>query len=180
MKKRLSKADAPTQVTDAETLLDVNDFIVSKTDLKGVITYCNRIFVDMCGYPIKDLMGANHNVIRHPDMPRIAYKLLWEKAQRGEEFFGIVKNLRADGGFYWVFAYIVPDRDTHGNIIGYTSFRRRASRSAIEAVIPLYQELVEVEQEHGLKASRKFLNNYLTQKHTSYDDLIINLQREQS
>jgi len=77
-KKRLSKLDAPKDLINDEKIMAEHDFIVSKTDTKGFITYCNRIFVDMAGYSIDELIGANHNLIRHPDMPKIAFKVAWD------------------------------------------------------------------------------------------------------
>ena len=120
-RKRLSKLDAPKNITNEEKVLGDDDFIVSKTDTKGFITYCNRIFLEMAGYSKSELIGANHNLIRHPDMPRVAFKLAWDLVKSGQEFFGFVKNLRKNGGYYWVFAYITADYDPYGKIIGYTS-----------------------------------------------------------
>lgn len=96
----LNKSNAPKILTNEEKILDKNDFIVSKTNTKGHITYCNRIFVRMSGYNSQDLIGANHNLIRHPDMPKIAFKIAWEYLQNQKEFFGFIKNLCADGGYY--------------------------------------------------------------------------------
>jgi len=177
-KKRLSKLDAPKNITNIEKKLKDGDFIVSKTDLKGKITYCNEIFVDMCGYPPKDLIGANHNLIRHPDMPKIAFKVLWDLIQKKKEFFGLVKNLRADGGYYWVFAYITADLDANGNIIGYSSFRRKPPQSAVDAIIPIYKLLVDAERTGGMEASGKLLNDYLKQNKTTYEELVITLQKD--
>jgi len=175
-KKHLSKLDAPTNILDDEKILDEHDFIVSKTDKKGSITYCNRIFVDMAGYSIDQLLGANHNLIRHPDMPKIAFKVAWDLVSSGEEFFGFVKNLRKNGGYYWVFAYITADYDTVGNIVGYSSFRRRPKRSAIEAIAPVYAQLVEAEKNGGMEASGKLLGDFLEQNKTSYNELVFALQ----
>jgi PAS domain S-box-containing protein len=177
-RKRLNKNDAPTTITQMEQKIDNNDFIVSKTDLKGYITYCNRIFVEMSGYSIAELLGANHNLIRHPDMPRIAYKLAWESIKRGEEFFGFVKNLRKDGGYYWVFAYIVPDFNADGKTIGFTSFRRKPSVKGVQASIELYALLREEEERSGLRGSRKLLENILADVQMNYSDYIISLQRD--
>lgn len=80
--KSLSKLDAPKTVTNKEKVISQDDFIASKTDTKGKIIYCNEIFADMAGYPISDIIGANHNLIRHPDMPKLAYKYLWDLAYR--------------------------------------------------------------------------------------------------
>jgi len=94
-KKSLSKRDAPKNISNNEKQLGNDDFIVSKTDLKGKIIYCNEIFTKMSGYQAADLIGANHNLIRHPDMPQIAFKVAWDLIQDKKEFFGFVKNLCA-------------------------------------------------------------------------------------
>lgn len=174
----LSKKDAPQTVTSAEKVLDANDFIVSKTDTKGYITYCNRIFSQMAGYSKSDLIGANHNLIRHPDMPAVAFRLAWEQIKNGKEFFGFVKNLRKDGGYYWVFAYITPDRDPNGTIIGYTSIRRKPSDVAIKTITPLYKQLLDVEKRNGIDASKKALEAFLDENSISYDALITSLQQQ--
>lgn len=176
-KKHLSKQDAPRDITETEKLMADGDFIVSKTDTRGYITYCNRVFLEMAGYTKSELIGANHNLIRHPDMPKIAFKLAWDLIKSGQEFFGFVKNLRKDGGYYWVFAYITADRDAQGNIIGYTSFRIKPPRSAIEAIVPVYKLLIEEEKKGGMDASLKLLQAFLKQHRTTYDELVTSLQR---
>ncbi len=175
--KRLSKLDAPKSVNTQETVMSENDFIVSKTDTKGFITYCNEIFIEMSGYTPMELMEANHNIIRHPDMPKVAFKLAWDLIKSGQEFFGFVKNLRKDGGFYWVFAYITADYDSSGNIIGYSSFRRKPPKSAINQIEPVYKLLVDAERKGGMEASGKLLADFLEQNKTTYNALVMNLQK---
>ncbi len=175
-RKSLSKSDQPKNVNTQERKLGDDDFIISKTDTKGKIIYCNEIFAKMAGYPPSDLIGANHNLIRHPDMPRIAFKTVWDKIQAKEEFFGLVKNLISDGSYYWVLAYITADLDANGKIISYTSVRRKPPQSAIDFIIPVYQKLLDAERSGGIEASGKILNDLLEEKGMSYDELIINLQ----
>ena len=179
--KRLSKLDAPKKIIDEEVRMSDEDFIVSKTDTKGFITYCNRIFVEMAAWNRFELIGANHNIIRHPDMPKIAFKLLWDLVQNGKEFFGFVKNLRKDGRYYWVFAYISPDYDLNGNIIGYTSFRKKPSRKGIEVLEPVYKELVEIEKVGGMNASYEKLKEILNASDEDfvekYQKLVFDLQK---
>ena len=165
-----------TKPTKEETLLSENDFIVSKTDTKGIITYCNQIFMEMAGYRESELINTNHNIIRHPDMPKIAFKAAWDTIQAGNEFFAFVKNLRKDGGFYWVFTCITPDFDLNNNIIGYTSVRRKPTRSAIETIEPIYKQLVSLEAQGGMDKSGEFLTNFLNDNNTTYEELIIALQ----
>jgi len=179
--KRLSKLDAPKEIKNNEKVMNDNDFIVSKTDTKGYITYCNRIFVEMAGWSRFELIGANHNIIRHPHMPKIAFKVLWDLVQNGKEFFGFVKNLRKDGGYYWVFAYITPDFDLNGNIVGYTSFRKKPSRRGIETLEPIYLKLVEAEKNGGMAASYELLKEVLDANDENVIDkylkLVFDLQR---
>jgi PAS domain S-box-containing protein len=176
-KKCLSKADAPKSINNNEKTLGDNDFIVSKTDLKGKIIYCNEIFVEMSGYDAEKLICANHNLIRHPDMPRLAFKVAWDLIQDKKEFFGFVKNLRADGGYYWVFAYITADLDGNGNIISYTSIRRKPPQSAIDTITPIYKQLVDAEKSGGVDASLKLLTKLLEDNKMTYEEFVINLQK---
>jgi PAS domain S-box-containing protein len=175
-KKSLSKSDAPKNITNHEKKLGDDDFIVSKTDKKGKIIYCNEIFIEMSGYAASDLIGANHNLIRHPDMPKIAFKVAWDLIQKNKEFFGFVKNLSKDGSYYWVFAYITADVDGNGNIISYTSIRRKPPQSAIDAIAPVYKLLVDAERSGGMKASEQLLSDFLAEKKLTYEELVMALQ----
>ena len=179
--KRLSKLDATKNIKNQEKIMGDDDFIVSKTDTKGFITYCNRIFVDMAGWSRNELIGANHNIIRHPDMPKIAFKIAWDLISSKKEFFGFVKNLKKDGGYYWVLAYITADEDLKGNIIGYTSFRKKPSRKAIETITPVYQALVDAEKSGGMNASYDLLKKTLNATDDNivekYHELVFNLQK---
>lgn len=121
-----------------------NGLIVSSTDLKGIITYANRKFCEIAGYTKSELTGKNHNIVRHPDMPKAAFQEVWDTIQAGKEWTGIVKNLRKDGKYYWVYSHIAPV-ETDGEITGYTAARRPASETEIEESIPLYKDLVEQE-----------------------------------
>ena len=159
-----------------EKVLDNDDFIVSKTDIKGKITYCNQIFKVMAQYDEEELIGKPHNIIRHPDMPKIAFQVAWDLIQSGKEFFGFVKNLRHEGGFYWVFTTITPDFDSGNNIIGFTSVRRKANPDALNIIIPLYRDLVNAERTGGVSSSLKLISDLLESKKMEYNELIIALQ----
>ena len=156
--------------------LKPNDFIVSKTDLKGKITYCNKIFMQLAKYSEEELIGAPHNIIRHPDMPRIVFKLLWDRIQNKEEIFAYVKNLSKDGGYYWVYANVTPSLDASGNLIGYYSVRRKPSEEGIRTCEGLYAALIDEERRGGMEASSRYLNDLLKEKGASYDELIASLQ----
>ncbi|MDQ1325865.1 MAG: hypothetical protein QG564_989 [Campylobacterota bacterium] len=119
--------------------------IVSSTDLKGIIMHANRKFCEIAGYAKDELEGQNHNIIRHPDMPKAAFQGLWDTIKKGKEWTGIVKNLRKDGRYYWVYSHIIPIKSS-GIITGYTAARRPASPNEITESTLLYKELLEKEK----------------------------------
>ncbi len=165
--------------TQTERLMREGDFIVSKTDTKGIITYGNPIFIEFSGYTEEELIGSQHNIIRHPDMPRSAFKLAWDTIQSGKEFFAYVKNMSKDGSYYWVFTHITPDFDQSGRIVGYTSVRRCPKRGAIETLTPVYKLMVDAEKAAGardaIQAGTKVLVDILTQKGMTYEELVFAL-----
>jgi aerotaxis receptor len=118
--------------------------IISSTNIKGIITYVNRKFCEISGYSKDELKGENHNIVRHPDMPKTAFSEIWNTIQAKKEWTGIVKNLRKDGRYYWVYSHISPVED-QGEIVGYTAARRPASRTEIEEMLPIYRTLLEKE-----------------------------------
>lgn len=130
---------------DVEVPFPLGKLIVSRTDLEGIITHCNQSFVEMSGFPEEELIGQPHYILRHPDIPAAAFKDLWDTLARQEKWHGYVKNLRKDGAYYWVYATVIPNI-RNGEIVGYTSVRRRPSRNKIEECIPLYAKMVEEEQ----------------------------------
>lgn len=127
-------------VVDREVPYPEGKLIVSRTDPQGVITHANQAFVDMSGYERDELIGENHCILRHPDMPAAAFRDLWETVNRGDKWQGYVKNLRKDGAYYWVFATAIPNvRD--GRVVGYTSVRRKPSRAKVNECIALYARM---------------------------------------
>ncbi|MEZ5536462.1 MAG: PAS domain-containing protein [Thiolinea sp.] len=125
---------------DQEVPFPDGKLIVSRTDLKGVITHCNQSFIDMSGYGEEELIGEPHHILRHPDMPSAAFGDLWQTVESGRKWHGYVKNLRKDGRYYWVYATVIPNiRD--GKVVGYTSVRRKPSRSRVDECVNLYAEM---------------------------------------
>ena len=164
---------------DHEVKLANDEFIVSKTDTKGRITYCNRTFMRIAGYSEKELLNTQHNIVRHPDMPRGVFRFLWQTLEQGKEFFGYVKNMTSDGSYYWVFANVTPDYDRNGQLKGYFSVRRKPKQSAIDIVEPIYREMLAVEQTRGPKegpdASIELLQQKLQALQTSYEKFVLSL-----
>ncbi len=163
--------------TSRETTIQSDDFLVSKTDTKGRITYANPSFIKMTGFSEKELLGKPHSLIRHQDMPKIIFKLLWEEISNKREIFAYVKNMSFDGGFYWVYANVTASLDDRGNIVGYYSVRRKPNPKALEVIIPLYKKLLSLESSGGMDASYNYLTELLKEKGVSYDELSNKLQR---
>ncbi|MBN2753219.1 MAG: PAS domain-containing protein [Rhodospirillaceae bacterium] len=154
--------------------------IVSKTDTKGIITYANKVFCGVAGYQESELVGQNHNIIRHPDMPRCVFKLLWDTVQAGEEIFAYVVNQAKLGDHYWVLAHVTPTFDSNMRIIGYHSSRRVPRRDAVDGVIGLYRQLLAIEAGHsspkdGMAASEAALMDILKAKGVAYDEFVFSL-----
>lgn len=132
-------------ILEEETPYPDGKLIVSRTDKQGIITHCNQSFVDMSGYTEEEIIGQPHSILRHPDMPRAAFKDLWDTLERSEKWHGYVKNLRKDGSYYWVYAIAIPNI-RKGEIMGYTSVRRKPSRTQINKCIELYANMMQEEQ----------------------------------
>ncbi len=150
---------------DVEIELDPKRYIVSETDEKGKITYCNDYFIEVAGYTKAELIGKSHSIIRHPDMPRVVFKLLWETISQGKNINAVVKNLAKDGRYYWIFTEFESRKDTDtGKIIGYHAARKSISKFIIEVVANLYKELLEIEKNSGMNESEKYLIEFLKDK----------------
>lgn len=161
----------------AQKSLNAEDFIVSKTDLTGKIIYGNKTFIKLSGYDESELLGAPHSLLRHPDMPKIVFKLLWERIKNKEEIFAYVKNLCKDGSYYWVFANATATLDPNGSIRDFHSVRRRPSSKAMEVIPGLYTQLLSAEQTGGIDASKKLLDKILQEQGVSYDGFVLSLQQ---
>ncbi|WP_297433793.1 PAS domain-containing protein [Sulfurimonas sp.] len=159
-----------------EKQLSADEFIVSKTDANGRIIYGNKIFIKISGYSESELLGKPHSILRHPDMPKIIFKYLWDRVKAKGEIFAYVKNMCKDGSFYWVLANVTVTLDKNGNVIDLHSVRRKPSAKSMQVIPELYKQLFAVEQSGGMEASEKLLNTILKEKGESYDDFVFNLQ----
>lgn len=127
-------------IADEEVPFPEGKLIVSRTDNKGIITHGNQSFVEMSGFTEDELIGQPHCILRHPDMPKAAFKDLWDTLARGEKWSGYVKNLRKDGAYYWVLATVVANV-RNGEVVGYTSVRRKPSRRKVAECIEQYRQM---------------------------------------
>lgn len=162
----------------AERRLNQSDFIVSKTDLKGLITYANPTFLDITGYSTSELLGVNHNIIRHPDMPRALFASMWSQLESGKSIYAYVKNLTKDGSYYWVFAYIAPDYNEKGDIVGYHSERRAPNPKAVMGMTILYDRMKQLEIKESVEAAQAYFSQIAIKTSGSVETYIHNLQNQ--
>jgi PAS domain S-box-containing protein len=165
------------QPTGQERTFSPDELIVSKTDLRGVITYANDVFLRVSGYPMHAVLGRPHNLIRHPEMPRAVFRLLWDALADRQEVFAYINNLAADGAHYWVLAHVTPSYGPDGAIVGYHSNRRSPASRGVERLRPLYRRLLAEEQRHptakaAVAASYPLLNELIAEQAGSYDEFI--------
>lgn len=168
------------QPTGRERFFPEDEIIVSKTDLKGVITYANQTFLEIAGYTEGEVLGRPHSIIRHPDMPRCVFKLLWDTLRAKDEIFAFVKNMAKNGDHYWVLAHVTPTFDSSRNVIGYHSNRRTPERSHVELVDSLYKQLLAEEHRHrdpsaAMRASGQILENTIAAKNMKYEEFVFSI-----
>jgi len=165
--------------TNNELILSDEEQIISKTNENGLITYCNRLFIEFSGYEESELLGQPHHIIRHPDMPRAIFHLLWETIKSNHEFNGYIKNLCKDGSFYWVFANVTPSFSQDNKLLGYYSVRRKVSEEQLNYIKDLYGELKLIEEnaspEDAIKESMTQLYNVLNAREVGYNEFILSL-----
>lgn len=163
--------------TGRESPFGEEEIIVSKTDLKGRITYANDVFLRVSRYSAEEILGQPHSIIRHPDMPRCVFKLLWDTIQAGGEIFAYVLNMAKNGDHYWVFAHVTPSFDASGKIVGYHSNRRKPDPAQIAKIEPLYRTLLDEERraedrKQGMHLAHGKLSAMLQERHVSYDQYV--------
>lgn len=163
---------------EQELILETDTLITSKTDLRGRIIYCNKDFMRYAGLMEHELINQPHNIIRHPDMPKAVFKLLWNYVKNGKEIFAFVKNKSKNNRFYWVFANITPSFDIENNIISYYSVRRKPNPKAIETISKIYAQMQEAEQIEGANAGIRILEDLSKKFNKTYNEIIFDLQKD--
>lgn len=170
-----------SNLTGKELFFDNDEVIVSKTDLKGRITYANEIFAKLAEIKRSEAIGKPHNFIRHPHMPKAVFKLLWDTISNGQEIFAYVLNRSSKGNEYWVLAHVTPSFNNDGQIVGYHSNRRVPNRRVLEGTIqPLYKQLLDIEnrapsKREGLEQSFAALMDVVNSSGKSYNHFIMTL-----
>lgn len=169
------------ELSGVERMFEPDEIIVTKTDLSGKLTYGNRTFYKLAGMDEKECLGQQHNIIRHPEMPRCVFELLWSTLKDGKEIFAYVNNRSKNGDNYWVFAHVTPSFDTSNNIVGYHSSRRVPNRDTLNNhIIPLYADLLALEKSHsspkeGIEAAYNKILDLLKENKTSFNELMFSL-----
>lgn len=168
------------QPTNVERTFGEDEIIVSKTDATGRILYANEVFQKIALYSEKELFQQPHSIVRHPDMPRCVFKLLWDTVESGKEIFAYVKNMAKNGDYYWVFAHVTPSFGAGNKIVGYHSNRRLPTRQAIAKIEPIYRQLLAEENRHanrkeGMNAAFNVLVDMLKEQGVEYDEFVFSL-----
>ena len=168
---------AKIKPTGVERKLKDDEIIVSKTDPSGRIVYINQTFTRISDFTEAEVIGQPHSIVRHPDMPRCVFKLLWETIQSGQEIFAYVCNLTKYGDHYWVFAHVTPTFDEDGAILGFHSNRRAPETRSLATVKELYEALLAEERRHtdrrkGMLAATEMLQGVVSKSAEAYDQFI--------
>lgn len=165
--------------TDKEVNWDKSQTLVSKTDKFGNIEYANDAFISVSGYQADELMWQPHSIIRHPDMPKVVFKILWDNLKVKENFHAIIKNMSKSGDYYWVITNFEIIKNENGLIVGYASYRKAIPESIITQYIePLYRRLLKIEQVNGLEVSEKYFMGYLEDMGVTYYEYVSNLLKD--
>lgn len=159
-----------------ELFLEDNILITSKTDLRGNITYCNKAFIDISEYRESELIDKAHNILRHEDMPKSVFKILWMHLKRKEEIFAFVKNKTKNNNFYWVFANVTPSFNINLEVIGYYSVRRKVNRNTLNFTQDIYSDLIKIEKKEGMESGYLKILDLMQKQNLSYNNLILKIQ----
>ncbi len=169
------------EVTDIEKEITSIDLIVSKSDKEGNITYVNPIFTKISGYTQGKLLDEPHSILRHPDMPKVIFKYLWENIKDGKDVVAYVKNLCKDGSYYWVIATVKMAKNPDGSFRNYMSTRRCITDNAKKTIANLYSQLLDIEKSSGVEASESALEKFLAQNNisdtNSFNELMLKINK---
>lgn len=175
----MNRSEVPTMTGVARTFPE-NEIIVSKTDPTGRLVYVNNVFERISGFNEDEVIGEQHSVVRHPEMPRCVFKLLWDTLEAGKEIFAYINNRSKNGDHYWVFAHVTPTFGSDGSIVGYHSNRRTPRADAVTAITPIYKQLCDIEEtasdrKSGMASSFDAFHKILADKGVSYDKFVLAL-----
>ncbi|MEE9350491.1 MAG: PAS domain-containing protein [Flavobacteriaceae bacterium] len=159
---------------EKEVHIAPNKVIMSKTDYKGLLQYANDYFIEICGYSNEELIGKAHNIIRHPDMPKVIFKTLWNKLHKGKNLYAIVKNKTKDGNYYWVVTKFETTFDKEGNIISHYARRKAVPTKVREIAESIYKTILEIEK-HDVNVAEQTFHEILKNYNLTYDDFFLEI-----
>lgn len=168
----------PTPV-DEEVIWDKRSTLMSRTNKHGHIMASNEAFQEVSGYTEAELYNQPHSLIRHPDMPKVVFKILWENLKGRQNFHAIIKNLSKSGKYYWVITNFEIIRNEKDEITAFVSYRKALPKSLInEHIAPLYERLLKIEKANGMEVSERYFKGFLEDRKTTYDKFIRILLKE--
>ena len=168
----------PTPI-DEEVIWDKRSTLMSRTNKHGHIMASNEAFQEVSGYTEAELYDQPHNLIRHPDMPKVVFKILWENLKGRQNFHAIIKNLSKSGKYYWVITNFEIIRNEKDEITAFVSYRKALPKSLInEHIAPLYERLLKIEKANGMEVSERYFKGFLEDRKTTYDKFIRTLLKE--
>ncbi len=157
---------------EEEVMVDPNKVIMSKTNYKGIIEYANDYFSEICGYSKEELIGKPHNIIRHPDMPKVVFKIMWEKLHKGENLYAIVKNLTKEGKYYWVVTKFETSFYKDNTIISHYARRKAVPIQTRETIENIYALILEIEK-YDVKLAESTFHETLEKYGLTYDTFFL-------
>ncbi|MCK5855703.1 MAG: PAS domain-containing protein [Sulfurovaceae bacterium] len=164
--------------TGVEIKVDTKKLIVSKTDMLGKIIYGNDYFAEISGYKESEIIHAPHNILRHPDMPKAIFYMMWKHLKAGRNIMAVVKNMTKYGNHYWVTTdFDIKKNSITGKPEYYIAFRQAAPRHVVEQMEKIYAKMLEIEHDHGMEASVIYFESYLEEKGMNYDQFIEDLAK---
>lgn len=168
----------PTPLNE-EIVWDKTRTIKSRTDSKGIINYVNNVFIDVSEYSEEELIGQPHNIVRHPHMPKVIFKILWENLSKGVNFNAVVKNLTKTGKYYWIVTNFDIFKGHSGEPSAFMGVRNSVPDNVIHTLEPVYKRLLEIENTGGIEASKTYLKEYLNKEgYTDYGSYIKKLMSD--
>lgn len=168
----------PTPI-DEEVIWDKRSTLMSCTNKHGHIMASNEAFQEVSGYTEAELYNQPHSLIRHPDMPKVVFKILWENLKGRQNFHAIIKNLSKSGKYYWVITNFEIIRNEKDEITAFVSYRKALPKSLInEHIAPLYERLLKIEKANGMEVSERYFKGFLEDRKTTYDKFIRTLLKE--
>jgi PAS domain S-box-containing protein len=163
---------------DKEVSISSKDILITRTDHAGVMNYGNDSFLRISGYSKDEVIGSKHNLVRHPDMPKVIFHLMWKSIKKRKNITAIIKNLTKDGSYYWVITDFKTQEDYSGAIQNHIAYRRAVPRSALEVIEPFYDTLLRIETDHGMNASLIYLKRYFQERDVTYNEFVAELLKE--